>query len=227
MLFLIGLAAIGASQRPGLSEEARDTLLDAAIPALRRLLVNEPGLVRVRLELARAFFLKGEDTLATRHFEQVLAGKPPAPVVLNVNRFLVQMRARKRWSVRVGVALAPDGNVGASSRERTILIDTPLGRLPFTLNEDNAPKSGIGLSVWAGGEYQYPLEDRWRLRAGADISRREYRSDEFDQMTVSGHVGPRWLIGRASEASLLASVRQHWLSDEAEFRDLGIRGPSA
>ena len=212
-----------ASQRPGLSEEARDTLLDAAIPALRRLLVNEPGLVRVRLELARAFFLKGEDTLATRHFEQVLAGKPPAPVVLNVNRFLAQMRARKRWSVRVGVALAPDGNVGASSRERTILIDTPLGRLPFTLNEDNAPKSGIGLSVWAGGEYQYPLEDRWRLRAGADISRREYRSDEFDQMTVSGHVGPRWLIGRASEASLLASVRQHWLSDEAEFRDLGIR----
>ena len=223
VLFLIGLAAIGASQRPGLSEEARDTLLDAAIPALRRLLVNEPGLVRVRLELARAFFLKGEDTLATQHFEQVLAGEPPAPVVFNVNRFLAQMRARKRWSVRVGVALAPDSNVGASSRERTILLDTPLGRLPFTLNEDNAPKSGVGILVWAGGEYQYPLEDRWRLRAGADISRREYRSGEFDQMTVSGHVGPRWLIGRASEASLLASVRQHWLSDEAEFRDLGIR----
>ena len=190
---------------------------------MRRLLVNEPGLVRVRLELARAFFLKGEDTLATRHFEQVLAGEPPAPVVLNVNRFLAQMRARKRWSVRVGVALAPDSNVGASSRERTILLDTPLGRLPFTLNEDNAPKSGVGISVWAGGEYQYPLEDRWRLRAGADISRREYRSGEFDQMTVSAHVGPRWLIGRASEASLLANVRQHWLSDEAEFRDLGIR----
>ena len=223
VLFLIGLAAIGASQRPGLSEKARDTLLDAAIPALRRLLVNEPSLVRVRLELARAFFLKGEDTLATRHFEQVLAGEPPAPVVFNVNRFLAQMRARKRWNVRVGVALAPDSNIGASSRERTILIDTPLGRLPFTLDEDNSPESGIGISVWAGGEYQYPLEDRWRLRAGGDLSRREYRSDEFDQMTVSGHLGPRWLIGRASEASLLASARQHWLSDEAEYRDLGIR----
>ena len=187
-------------------------------------MVNEPGLVRVGLELARAFFLKGEDTLATRHFEQVLAGEPPAPVVFNVNRFLAQMRARKRWNVRVGVALAPDSNVGASSRERTILIDTPLGRLPFTLNEDNDAQ--IRYRPSRSGpvrEYQYPLEDRWRLRAGADISRREYRSDEFDQMTVSGHVGPRWLIGRASEASLLASVRQHWLSDEAEFRDLGIR----
>ena len=223
VLFLIGLAAIGAAQKPGPSEEARDTLLDTAIAALHRMLVKEPGLVRVRLELARAFFLKGEDTLATRHFEQVLAGAPPAPVVLNVNRFLAHLRARKRWNVRVGVALAPDSNLGASSRERTILLETPLGRLPFALDEDTTPRSGIGISVWAGGEYQYPLEDRWRLRAGGDISRREYRSDEFDQMSVSGHVGPRWLIGRASEASLLASARQHWLSDEAEYHDLGIR----
>ena len=37
VLFLIGLAAIGAAQRPGLSEKARDTLLDAAIPALAQI----------------------------------------------------------------------------------------------------------------------------------------------------------------------------------------------
>ena len=223
VLFLIGLAAIEASQQPGVSDKARDALLDAAIAALRRMLVKDPGLIRVRLELARAFFLKGEDRLATRHFEQVLAGKPPAPVVLNVNRFLSQMRARKRWSLRLGMALAPDSNISARSDERTIVLDTPIGRLPFTFQAEDEAESGIGISVWAGGEYQYPLEDRWRLRAGADISRREYGSDEFDQMTVSGHVGPRWLIGRASEASLLANVRQHWLSDEAEYRDLGIR----
>ena len=222
-LFLYGLAATGASQQPDLADNERDALLDEAIAAFRTMLIADPGLVRVRLELARAFFLKGEDRLATRHFEQVLAGKPPAPVVLNVNRFLSQMRARKRWSVRLGMALAPDSNISSRSDERTIVLDTPIGRLPFTYQAQDEAESGIGLSVWAGGEYQYPLEDRWRLRAGADISRREYRSDEFDQMTVSGHVGPRWLIGRASEASLLASVRQHLLSDDAAYRDLGIR----
>ena len=42
-------------------------------------------------------------------------------------------------------------------------------------------------------------------------------------MTVSAHLGPRWLIGRASEASLLASARQSWLADEEDFRDLGLR----
>ena len=223
VLFQIGMAAIGASQKRGVSEDARDALLDEAIAAFHTMLVGRPGLIRVRLELARAFFLKGEDKLARSHFEQVLAGKPPAAVALNVNRVLNIMRARKRWSLRLGAALAPDSNISARTDERTILLDTPIGRLPFTFRAADEPESGIGISVWASGEYQYPLEERWRLRAGADFSRREYRSDEFDRMTVGGHVGPRWLIGRASEASLLASVRQSWLADEPEYRDLGIR----
>ena len=42
-------------------------------------------------------------------------------------------------------------------------------------------------------------------------------------MFVAAHLGPRWLIGRASEASLLASARQSWLADEVDFRDFGLR----
>ena len=220
--FLLGLAAVGAAEKPGIDEDTRDALLDEAIAAFRAMLVRRPDLVRVRLELGRAFFLKGEDTLAQQHFEQVLAGKPPAAVALNVNRFLSQMRARKRWSVRVGVALAPDSNISGRTDERTIFIDVFGQRLPFTYQGDDA-ESGIGISMWAGGEYQYPLDPRWRLRVGGDFSRREYRSDEFDRMTLSGHLGPRWLIGRASEASVLASVRQSWLSDEEDWRDIGAR----
>ena len=222
-VFNYGLAAIGASQAKGVSEERKEALLDAAIAAFHTMLVRRPELVRVRLELARAFFLKGEDTLARRHFEQVLAGKPPAAVALNVGRFLAQIRARKRWSVRVGAALAPDSNIGSGSDERFIYIDVGGQRLPFRRNQEELTSSGIGVSVWGGGEYQYPLDERWRLRAGGNFSRREYRSDEFDRMVVSAHLGPRWLIGRAREASLMASARQSWLSDEEDYRDLGIR----
>ena len=103
---------------PGIDGEKREALLDEAIAAFHSMLVTRPELIRVRLELGRAFFLKGEDSLARRHFEQVLAGKPPAAVALNVSRFLSIMRARKRWSVRVGAALAPDSNIGAGSDER-------------------------------------------------------------------------------------------------------------
>ena len=227
-LFASGLKALNDT---GYAQpDKRDELLDEAIAAFRKMLVVNPGLVRVRLELARAFFLKGEDSLARRHFEHVLAGKPPAGVALNINRFLAQIRARKRWSVHVGMALAPDSNISARTDEKTIYLDAFGQRLPFTYQGDDA-ESGIGIAMWAGGEYQYPLDDpgtgsgasRWRLRVGGDFSRREYRGGDFDRMTLSAHLGPRWLIGRASEASVLASARQSWLSDEEDWRDIGAR----
>lgn len=202
--------------------EAQAAKLDEAIALFRTILIENPDLSRVRIELAFAFFLKEEDSLARRHFEHVLAGKPPAAVARNVNRFLRIMRARKRWSVRVGLTLAPDSNLSAEPDEKTIQLDTPFGRLPFTYQGDD-PESGIGIAAWAGGEYQYRLGPRRRLRVGGDISRREYRSSEFDRMTVGGNLGPRWLMGRASEASVLASARQWWLSDEEDYRDVGVR----
>lgn len=42
-------------------------------------------------------------------------------------------------------------------------------------------------------------------------------------MTAGGHVGPRWPIGRAPEASVLASAWQRRQAEEEDFRDLGIR----
>ena len=216
--FLLGLAAAGASQRPGLPDTEREALLDEAIAVFHAMLVGRPELVRVRLELARALFLKGEDSLGKQNFERVLAGNPPAPVVLNVKRFLSQIRARRRWDLHAGFALAPDTNIGASSDERVIYINVGGARLPFTRDADELTTSSIGLSVWTGGEYQYPLSERLRLRAGANVSRREYGGSRFDQMVVSGHAGPRWLLGRNTEASALASVQRRWSAGPRRLR---------
>ena len=220
--FRTGMAAI--DQAMALPEgEAREARLGAAVEAFHDILVERPGLVRVRLELARTFFLMGEDSLARTHFEAVLAGDIPEPVAANVRGFLDTIRARKRWHARFGMGIAPDSNIGASSGGRTIMIDTPLGRLPFTLNDPAAEESGVGLSVWTGGEYQHPLGPQWRLRAGGDLSRREYKGGAFDRMTLSGHVGPRWLIDARTEASLLLSTRRHWSGGKGEYREIGPR----
>ena len=182
-VFLYGLAAIGASQKPGIAENKRDALLDEAIGVFHTMLVQRPELVRVRLELGRAFFLKGEDGLAREHFEQVLAGKPPAAVVLNVNRFLGQIRARKRWTFRVGMALAPDSNIGASSDERTIYIDIGGQRLPFRRDQEELTRVGdrpLGLGgrrirVPAGGAL---AAARGRRHLAPRIRRERVRPDE-------------------------------------------------
>ena len=223
VLFLYGLASLEASRRPGRADEDREILLDEAIAAFRAMLIEAPGLVRIRLELARAFFLKGEDTLARRHFEQVLAGKPPAEVVLNVTRFLAEIRARRRWSFHVGAALAPDTNIGAASDERTIVI----GGLPFRRDAEDLTTSGIGVSVWGGSEYQYPLRDDMRLRAGAHASRREYSGSAFDHMSLLLHAGPRVLVSPNAEASVLASAGQRWLGSSPDSRDIGVRVETA
>ena len=161
---------------------AREALLEEAISAFRFMLINSPELVRVRLELARAFFLKGEDDLSREQFERVLAGNPPAPVVANVRSFpSLRSGARRRWTLRGGFSLAPDTNIGATSEERIIYISG----LPFVRDAEELSTSGIGLSAWLSGEYQYPWGDRRRLRAGADVSRRDYAGSSFDQTFVS------------------------------------------
>ena len=220
--FRAGMEALNAAHTIA-DREARDEKLDEAIAAFRAILVNRPELVRVRLELARAFFLKEEDTLARRHFEQVLAGKPPPPVVANIIRFLRVMRARRRWDAHFGAAIAPDNNLNAASGERTIFLDTPLGRVPFTRQGDIAPKSGFGLSVWGGGEYQYPLSQNLRLRSGANASVREYKGGDFDRHSVSAHLGPRRLFGPRTEASLLATVDRQWTAGVPETDRFGFR----
>ena len=94
LLFEIGTTAMTGAELTD-SDVERRAFYDKAIAAFRRILIDRPELVRVRLELARAFFLNGQDGLARRHFEALLAGGVPPPVA-NIRQFLAIMQARKR-----------------------------------------------------------------------------------------------------------------------------------
>ena len=221
ILFLLGLAAIERSEQPDITEADREALLADAITALRTILIDRPDLVRVRLELARAFFLNRDDGLARDHFERVLAGNPPPPVVANVQLFLNSIRARRRWSTYFGVALLPSTNIGRHPHENTIITIPGLPDFPF--RPDETRKSGVGISVWAGGEYHYPLAERVRLLLGSDAALQQYPGKEFDQISLSGHVGPNWLAGRNTEISLLANVRKNWIGASPYSSDIGAK----
>ena len=223
VLFQTGLAAIAAAGRESLSEDAREALLDEAIAALRAILIDRPDLVRVRLELARAFFLKREDSLSRQHFEQVLAGKPPPAVAANLNRFLAAMRARRQWSGYFGLSIAPDSNVNAASGSDIIYLDTAFGRLGFRRDAASKARSGLGVSVWGGGEYEYPLHERLRLRAGADAAHREYGGRRFDRSYLGVHLGPRWLADAKTDVSVLAEAGRQWAAGRPESGTLGVR----
>ena len=95
----------------------------------------------------------------------------------------------------LGAAMSPDSNIGGASDEQIIYIND----LPFRRDAEELTTSGIGVSVWTGGEYQYPLGDRLRLRLGGDLSRQDYGGSKFDQTFVSAHAGPRWLVDRDTD----------------------------
>ena len=221
VLFLHGLAAIERSEQSDITEADREVLLAEAITALRTILIDQPDLERVRLELARAFYLNGDDGLARDHFERVLAGNPPPSVVFNVKLFLDSIRARRRWSTYLGAALLPSTNIGRDPHENTIITIPGLPDFPF--RPDETSKSGVGISVWAGGQYYYPLAERVRLLLGSDASLQQYPGKKFDRMSLSGHVGPNWQRGRNTEISLLANVRKNWVVASPYSSDLGAK----
>ena len=221
-LFHIGMTALAASERAD-SNAARRDLYDKAIAAFRLILVNRPELIRVRLELARTFFLKGQDGLARRHFELVLAGGVPSVVAANIRVFMNAMQTRKRFTGYFGAAFAPDSNLNAASESEIIYVDTAFGRLPFRREGDFGARSGLGVSVWGGGEYQQPLSQKLRLRVGADLAQREYSGSDFDQLFLAAHAGPRWLAGPITEISLLATAQRQWLGGEPYADETGVR----
>ncbi len=211
--FLAGLAAIRAAERAG-DEASRGALLDEAVAALRAILVDDPSLVRVRFELARAFFLKGRDGLARRHFRQVLASRLQPGVAEHVGGYLQVIRARRRWDAWIRLQAAGDTNVAAASDEESVLI----AGVPFRMDGSSRARSGIGVAVKVGGEYRHRLGARLQWRLGADAT--------FDlgsgRTFVAARTGPRLLIDAASELSLLGVARQ-WRGGGPERRETGLR----
>ena len=177
----------------------------------------------MRLELARAFFYKEEDSLARRHFERVLAGDVPDAVKANVQRFLSQIRDRRRWTAYLGASLVPDTNIGGSSEEETIYLEVFGVELPFTRDAEDLPTSGVGVSVWTGGGYEHPLTNRLRLRAGVDLAVKDHAGGRFDDANLAIHAGPRWLVDARTELSVLANASRRWAGGSVEHNAAGAR----
>jgi hypothetical protein len=63
--------------------------------ALERYTINFPGNVQAKLELARGYFILGDDLRAREEFNEVLKSSPPPAVTANIERYLDAIRARE------------------------------------------------------------------------------------------------------------------------------------
>ena len=202
--FLLGLIAI---QEKDYTE---------AIRRFRRILIKEPGIARVRLELARAFFLAEDYDNADRQFRLARAGDLPPAAKANIDQYLAAIRQRRRWSYNLSVAAAPNSNINAGPSATTV----SLYGLPFELSQETRKQSGLGGRIDGGGEWSPPITEALHLRLGSQFGGIVYPANgAFNDMTLAGYAGPHFISSRWDVSPLITGFQQ-WYGNH--FYNQGI-----
>ncbi len=179
-----------------------------AIAKFRAILSVDPAAVRVRLELARAYFLIGDDKKAEYHFRLALGGGLPPSAAAAARTYLTAIRHRRNWSVSFSTDLSPQTNVNHGADAQSILI----GGLPFTLNADGKPQKGFTWDTQAAFLWRPALGNDWRLHVELDGFNRYAASQPLRERVVGGELG---LIRQSDLGEIAGGVRveRSWVGD--------------
>lgn len=165
--------------------------LNEGIFALERVLIAQPGSDRARLELARAYFLQGDDRRARREFLTVQAHEPPADVDAQIERYLLAIQRRAdQYETTVSGYLelggGYDSNVNSATVEES--VDTILG--PVSLSSSSQETSDSFGRLEGRARVSHPVAPDVNL-IGELGGRGRFYSDEdqFNTGTVDGRFG--------------------------------------
>lgn len=193
---------------------------EAAVSALERMLLFNPNLPRVQLELGALYFRMGSYELARDYFAKAQAGNPPPEVRRRVAEYLAQIekaQSRHHFSgyVFFGGQYQSDANVAGSSS-----ILTPVFPFPVLLNTQFAKQASGSIFGSASALYSYDLETQ--NRDTIDVTAVGYLNHYFNSavnrldlsvLELTG--GPRFNFPNAEIASdRPASFRPYAIIDE-------------
>ena len=190
-----------------------------AINLFLEILNRQPGLARVRLELARAYFLDKNYEDAAFQFEMVKGGDLPPEVLANIDRFLDAIRRQKNWTLDFSLSPVTDSNLNQASGEREECLATEWGLLCRDLTDK---AGGFGLSANATANYFWRFHQDWGLRATLGFYGTAYEEDEYDDYSLYAALGPRYLW-ESGEASLQPTFRKRWVGGRQYSEENGLR----
>lgn len=174
--YLLGLAAID-SGRPG-----------EAVIALERVLMERPGFLQARAEIARAYFALREHENARREFEAVAAQRIPEDARRVIGRYLDAIRrvdddGRPRLVGLLELETGHDSNVnfGSSTGQWVLADGTAVIPLGISL-----PRNSSVFASALGLNWTVPMGGGWQWTTGGRVSLRRHPSahtldqDQFD-----------------------------------------------
>jgi len=184
--------------------------------ALERFMLADPGNLAARVELARGYFLLGEDQRAREEFEAALAQSPSPAMSRAITDYLDALRARQSRYRPTFIAHVELGG-GYDSNPRAG-VDNPLLTLP-TIGEVTIAETGVRQSSRAelagvGFRVTAPAGARTAAFAAAQADFTRYaRAADFDQNTYGGSAGfmgqwrdHSWRAGAVEGYQTLGSV---------------------
>jgi hypothetical protein len=211
--FFFGVAAIDAGHA------------GEGVLALERYITNFPDNRQARLELARGYFVLGDDARAREEFDAVRRTQPPAEVEANIQRFMDAIRAREsRYKTTAGfyaeAGVGTDSNVNAGVGSADINLPV-FGQVTLL----SGVKTGDTFNYFgAGGNVSYPVAPGIALFGSAGADGKFNNHDKaFDQTNVNLAGGASYIADK-NLFRLTASYNELAIENDTFRRAAGLTG---
>jgi hypothetical protein len=180
----------------------------------------QPDHAQARAEIARAYFLMGENKAARQEFESVKRSRPPEAVAATIDQFLNALDTRER-SRRSGITAFLEAGIGADSNANAGTSAATFAIPGFAV----LPVPGAAreeedeFAMLSGGLFgRYAVNNSWTLIGNGSFEQRMNREhDEFDTGTLNGTFGVT-RVDEVNELTLAAQI-QTYTVDREQFRD--------
>lgn len=186
-----------------------------AIAKFKKMLVIDPSLHRVRLDLALAYFKLGYYDEARRELEAVRAAEPPERVRRNMDKLLAAIDERTKkisGNLRFSQGIMYDTNVSAGPSEQQLKVSG--GTL--TLGDDSKKVDDEALVTSLQGNVLYDFGERqgllWNTEALFYNSAYQTYS-KYNFMMADISTGP-WWIGRRDILKVPVGYRDQYFGSE-------------
>ena len=209
---------------------------EAAVSALERMLVFNPNLPRVQLELGALYFRMGSYEISRSYFDKALAANPPDEVKARINTYLAQISRlsdTQRFSgfVFMGLQYQSDANVAPGSAQ----IPSQVFGQPvvLTLSPQFVKRHDVNFFSTGSVLYSYDLgtQSRDALEIGGTGFANHYSHvTHLDLGLVEATAGPRFNFVEPLPAVSLASLKPYAIADDVSlggnqyFHTLGVGG---
>jgi len=193
-----------------------------AIFALERVLAVNPGHVQARAEIARAYFVIGENAASKREFESVKNQQVPPSVAATIDHFLDAINRladtdRTQIAGYIEAMVGRDTNVNSGTGVNQVAI--PLFGGVITTLDASGLKAGDNFGSLTGGvSLRHPLAKDLALLAGLSVNKRvNLTQDTFDMGYIDGNVGLG--LTRGDDVFTAALQGNNFYIDNNSYRD--------